>query len=676
MGREQKKGKAGNAKAFITRAKALKKLQLSLPEWRRLCIIKGVYPRDPKKKVEGADKTYYLRKDVDFLAHERLIDTIRAQNTHRRKVVKAKAKKQLDVLKSLVLKAPQANLDHIIVERFPRFEDALRELDDPLCVVALFSMLPSKSKVGIAPARVANCKRLMNEFLNFVSRTHALRRVFISIKGYYYQAEIDGELVTWIMPHRFTQKLPSDVDYSVMLTFLELYECMMNFVNYRLYTRQNLAYPPKIDAAADAVGLELAAVRAEPDAKKSTEKEGATKPALSEAAIAAALASANAVADEEEESDEDDDGGDAMDEDSSERGDQDPGDDGSEGSADGEEIAVNGKVEEDVEQDAALDAPREDDDDRDEVVERELLFGGKVVVLGRETPMLELEFVLKASGAKEVIRQDSIESDDADTLAGVTHWIIDRPAVSGTRVMSIEYVQPQFVFDSVNAGVLLPPALYAPGAKLPPHLSPFVADEEDGGYRPWFKDVVERIKSGDTSVIAEAAVSAYAKSATPVGGTKAVSTKAGELGEKAKSGSLQKPEGSDVEDKDEDGDEGGDKNEDELDDDGEVGHEKDEGGQNEDDDEDEEDEEDDDDDDDEDDQSESAEEDADTVAENEKELKLVMMSRKKRKQYDYYAKEEQKKKDRKASLTAKRSLLTQNEAGEGSAKKRKRKSSA
>jgi pescadillo len=73
MGREQKKGKAGNARAYITRAKALKKLQLSLPEFRRLCILKGIFPRDPKKKVEGADKTYYLRKDIDFLAHERII---------------------------------------------------------------------------------------------------------------------------------------------------------------------------------------------------------------------------------------------------------------------------------------------------------------------------------------------------------------------------------------------------------------------------------------------------------------------------------------------------------------------------------------------------------------------------------------------------------------------------
>jgi hypothetical protein len=58
----------------------------------------------------------------------------------------------------------------------------------------------------------------------YVTRTHALRKTFVSVKGIYYQAEICGQTVTWITPHALSQHLPEDVDYRVMVTFLEFYE--------------------------------------------------------------------------------------------------------------------------------------------------------------------------------------------------------------------------------------------------------------------------------------------------------------------------------------------------------------------------------------------------------------------------------------------------------------------
>jgi Pescadillo N-terminus len=34
--------------------------------------------------------------------------------------------------------------------------------------------------------------------------THSLRKVFLSIKGVYYQVEVQGETITWLAPYQFT----------------------------------------------------------------------------------------------------------------------------------------------------------------------------------------------------------------------------------------------------------------------------------------------------------------------------------------------------------------------------------------------------------------------------------------------------------------------------------------
>lgn len=61
------------------------------------------------------------------------------------------------------------------------------------------------------------------------------------------------------------------------------------------------------------------------------------------------------------------------------------------------------------------------------------------------------------------------------------------------RYLSRSYVQPQWLFDSINHRVLMPAELYAPGVVPPPHLSPFV-DNEAEGYTPEFAHTIKQLQ--------------------------------------------------------------------------------------------------------------------------------------------------------------------------------------
>jgi len=470
-----KKGQRGNATNYVTRRKALQKLQLSLADFRRLCILKGIFPRDPKKKSEGPLKTYYLAKDIQFLAHEPLVDKFREMRSHRRKLVRAKARNEPGVVKTLMETQPTYQLDHIVRERYPQFNDALRDLDDALCMLHLFAAFPAVGKVN--SRRVRNCARLCGEFQHFVMKTHALKKVFASIKGIYFQVEVQNEVITWLDPYKFAQKPPRDVDFRVMLTFLEFYESLLAFVNFRLYTLQGLVYPPAL-MSYESAGSDLA--RLESSAKSSSTSDYARVPkksSLSKSAIANAVRG-------------------ALDKVSSEN----------DASADVENIADDDADDGTNCQLETVEEPGDGDNDEEG---RSLLFSGFVFFLCRETPVSALDFVIKSMGGKTGWEGEASPFDAKDER--VTHIVVDRPKVVGAVRMDVEYIQPQWVLDCVNAEALLPVPLYTPGAVLPPHLSPFVDDEEEG-YEPAYKNVIQRIKNNDPEVVQETALM-FAKNA-------------------------------------------------------------------------------------------------------------------------------------------------------------------
>jgi len=253
--RKKKKATPGQ---YITRSHAIKKLQVSLQDFRKLCILKGIYPREPKKKIHGTNKTYYLTKDIAFLMHDPLLEKFRQKKTLRKKIRSAKGKKEFGTVKRLQQNNPVLHLDHIIKERYPTFVDALRDLDDALCMIHLFARLPQNFKVPVS--KIKRCARLCNEFNNYVMRSHSLRKAFLSIKGIYYQCEVQGQTITWLTPYHFCQQINKDIDVRIMLTFLEFHIALLGFALFKLYTSIGIHYPPIFNGKLANSGENLSAI--------------------------------------------------------------------------------------------------------------------------------------------------------------------------------------------------------------------------------------------------------------------------------------------------------------------------------------------------------------------------------------------------------------------------------
>ncbi|XP_026577980.1 pescadillo homolog isoform X2 [Pseudonaja textilis] len=451
-GLEKKKYERGSATNYITRNKARKKLQLSLPDFRRLCILKGIYPHEPKhkKKVNKgstAARTFYLLKDIKFLLHEPIVNKFRDYKVFVRKLRKAYGKSEWNTVQRLKDNKPTYKLDHIIKERYPTFVDALRDLDDALSMCVLFSTFPRTGKCHVQTIQL--CRRLTVEFLNYVVASRSLRKVFLSIKGIYYQAEVLGQLITWITPYAFSHNHPTDVDYRVMATFTEFYTTLLGFVNVRLYQTLNLHYPPKIEGHSSA---ESKPEEGEPyalDSESTLEKLSALSTSL------ARVAAPN-IEDE----------------------------------AEVDEFPVEGETAEQEE------SRRKEEEDLEK---QKKLFEGLQFFLNREVPREPLAFVIRCFGGK--VSWDTslcIGATYDVTDPRITHQIVDRPNVE-MQVVGRYYLQPQWVFDSVNAKMCLPVADYFPGVMLPPHLSPFVSEKE-GDYMPPEKLKLLALQRGEEPV--------------------------------------------------------------------------------------------------------------------------------------------------------------------------------
>lgn len=463
MGAIKQKGTSGNARNFVTRTQAVRALQLSLADFRRLCIFKGIYPRVPRNKKKAnkgksVATTFYYAKDIKYLMHEPLIRKFRQNKTFAKKLTRALGKGEIGDAKRLEEGKPQYRLDHIIKERYPSFVDALRDLDDALNMLFLFSNM--RSERGVQSKVIEQATKLTNQWMAYVAREGLLTKVFVTIKGVYYSANVKGQEIIWVVPFKFPQNMPTDVDFRVMLTFLQFYATLLHFVLYRLYTESGLVYPPRLDEArSKGIGGLGEYILEGRDEKIEEEEENNEKGAeLSDLVLArASKADAKGAKDDDDKA----------------------------------EPVSTKKAEEATTLDKFVDNNKNKGDQliqpSDEKNPISKLFSKFVFYIGREVPIDIIEFVILASGGK-VISEASLDElaiggksiKDIVDLSKVTHQICDRPKVA-KKVAGRTYIQPQWIFDSINKGQLQNVSEYAPGETLPPHLSPW---GDKGTYNP------------------------------------------------------------------------------------------------------------------------------------------------------------------------------------------------
>uniref|UniRef100_A0A8C4QJF8 Pescadillo n=1 Tax=Eptatretus burgeri TaxID=7764 RepID=A0A8C4QJF8_EPTBU len=325
---------------------------------------------------------------------------------------------------------PSYTLEHIVKERYPTFVDAVRDMDDALSMCSLFSTFPRSGRCHVSSVQL--CRRLTVEFMHYVIAARALRKVFLSIKGIYYQAEIQGQEITWVVPYMFSRNHATDVDYRVMVTFNDFYATLLGFINFRLYQSLNLTYPPKMEVLDNEVGSEV---------DYALENEELMERLAGLSGDVAHVVAADAGNEE----------------------------------AELDEFPVDGDNE------GTEGTKRKEEAQRLQNLQN--LFVGLKFFLNREVPREPLAFIIRSFGGMVSWEPTvCIGATFGVSDETVTHQVVDRPMVERTFI-NRTYVQPQWLFDCVNACMLLPTADYLPGAHLPPHVSPFMK-EGQGEYEP------------------------------------------------------------------------------------------------------------------------------------------------------------------------------------------------
>lgn len=262
-----------------------------------------------------------------------------------------------------------------------------------------------------------------------------------------------------------------------MLTFLELYQTLLGFVFFKLYTDAGLVYPPPLDADKDAsaagVGaFSLQQTKTGPNVEEAKENNNNTKKIQSKVVRQTIkdITSRAAEAVEDDLPTVEEDGGAVVDD---------------------EFVPQPSKTNPD--EASSLTTLRTLSTLPQSTAAK--LFTPCTFFISRETSRQLFEFLIRSFGGRvgwPATSGSGSPFDESDE--SITHVIIDRPLPNGATESAQmkewrrkrKYVQPQWIVDCINAGKILSEEQYVQGQTLPPHLSPF--GEETGAYNPTQED--------------------------------------------------------------------------------------------------------------------------------------------------------------------------------------------
>ncbi len=216
----------GNSVAFVSRSFCVRRLQISLNSFRRLCILTSTYPREPpslKKANKGSTlkKSFYSKKDLLALLSHPLLKTLRAEKTWLKKCKLASLRHETTRLERLLAAKPVTDYSYILSQKYPNYEDALKDLADTLTLAYLCSSLPHDT---LSPhTDMSSLPHLLAGWEALIIKNKALVKTFLSVKGVYYQVVMSGVPITYLVPYTSSASLSIHVDYRVLERFLSLF---------------------------------------------------------------------------------------------------------------------------------------------------------------------------------------------------------------------------------------------------------------------------------------------------------------------------------------------------------------------------------------------------------------------------------------------------------------------